>query len=178
MECSNCLGDTETVGIISAGEVFCSVGCLDDWEIAQAGEKAKPTLEDAYDEPTAEKTDTGPCVSCPNCKVNLLLYSGEGVHGDLGKYCSEECLQTNPIERMADRNKPVEDVGSHYRKTWKGLNLDPYRIADIYGFTGGPREHLLKKVLRGVDKGHTERELVNELKAIVKRWEEMLDEGE
>ena len=140
------------------------------------GEEFPRTLEDAYDEPAPEKTANGPCMPCPYCRVNVLLHSGEGVHGDLGKYCSEECLQTNPLERTADRNRPVEDVGSHYRKTWKGQELDPYRIADIYRFTGGPREHLLKKVLRGVDKGHTERELVNELGAIVKRWGEMLDE--
>ena len=121
MECFNCLAEHFGAGVVLEGKVFCSEGCLIDWEIEQAAEKATPTLEDAYDEPS-------------------------------------------------------KDVGEHYRKEWQGKPLDPYRIADIYGFTGGPREHLLEKVLRGVDKGNTGRELVNELSAIVKRWGEMLDE--
>lgn len=83
------------------------------------------------------------------------------------------------------------DPGRHYRKELRvrltghdigrGLvvvKLDPYRICDLYRTGGGPREHLVKKGLRGEEKGQTERELVADLRAILDRWEEKLDEDE
>ena len=84
-----------------------------------------------------------------------------------------------------------EDPGRHYRKELRvrltgqdierGLvvvKLDPYRICDLYRTGGGPREHLVKKGLRGEEKGQTERELVADLRAILDRWEEKLDEDD
>lgn len=84
-----------------------------------------------------------------------------------------------------------KDVGQHYRygmtlklsqrdidNGFVHINLDPYRICDIYSVGGGPREHIVKKSLRGVSKGHTERELIRELRGCIDRWEQMLDEDE
>ena len=82
-----------------------------------------------------------------------------------------------------------EDPGTHYRYTYRqkvtqrdfeagyvDVNLDPYRICNTYEVGGGPREHIVKKSLRGADKGHTEMELIAELQSCLKRWEEMLAE--
>lgn len=72
----------------------------------------------------------------------------------------------------------MEDKGKHYRYTYNGIKMDPYRIAKIYDLGGGPREHATKKLLRGVSKGHTERDLIAEVRACMDRWEEMIDEDE
>lgn len=82
-----------------------------------------------------------------------------------------------------------EDVGKHYRYSYRvnlsqrdmdngyvDVKLDPYRICDIYNVGGGPLEHIAKKALRGVSKGHSKRDLIKELRACIDRWEEMLNE--
>ena len=62
----------------------------------------------------------------------------------------------------------------YYNKTFQGVLIDPYRIAAMYGLTGGPREHILKKVLRGTSKeGQSELDLIQELRKQLDRWEEM-----
>lgn len=69
------------------------------------------------------------------------------------------------------------DNGKHYRYSFQGVKLDPYRIARVYGVDGGPREHILKKILRGTTKGHTELEVISEVQSCLDRWREMVEEG-
>ncbi|MDB4312246.1 hypothetical protein N9937_02325 [bacterium] len=82
-----------------------------------------------------------------------------------------------------------EDKGSHYRYSFKAkidkedllngyveVNLDPYRVCEVYGVGGGAREHIVKKALRGVDKGHTTKELLDELQCCLDRWKQMEEE--
>lgn len=83
------------------------------------------------------------------------------------------------------------DTGSHYRHSLRvrvtladlqrghiDVKLDPYRICSIYQTGGGPREHIVKKGLRGTRKGDSERDLIHQLRDALNRWEEMLDEDE
>jgi hypothetical protein len=84
-----------------------------------------------------------------------------------------------------------QDTGAHYRYSYRAkvtqadadrghvdVKLDPYRICEIYQVGGGPREHIVKKGLRGLRKGDTERGLIKQLRDALDRWEEMLDEDE
>lgn len=91
------------------------------------------------------------------------------------------------IERMLKKDsemgklKPLEkhtsqSVSSHYKHSFKGIKLDPYRICRVYGIGGGPREHMLKKLLRGTEKGHSEDFLIAELQSSLDRWRQMLEE--
>lgn len=95
----------------------------------------------------------------------------------------------SPAPHAAGSTNP-DDTGAHYRyehrvaltaedvaRGYVDVKLDPYRIADIYDLGGGPREHIVKKGLRGTSKGTTERRLVKELRDALDRWEEMLDEN-
>lgn len=78
---------------------------------------------------------------------------------------------------MPPQTPPDPDKGAHYRRfEYKGVKFDPYRVCQLYDIGGGPREHMLKKLLRGTTKGHTERELVAELQCSLDRWKEMLEE--
>lgn len=95
---------------------------------------------------------------------------------------------TPPLFKPADIQQ-TPDPGAHYRYSYTvkltpeqieqgevTIKLDPYRVCQIYDTGGGPREHIAKKALRGTTKGHTERELIAELRSCLDRWEEMLDE--
>lgn len=82
-----------------------------------------------------------------------------------------------------------EDTGAHYRYSHRAkvsqadadrgyvdVKLDPYRICSIYQVGGGPREHIVKKGLRGLRKGDTELGLIKQLRDALDRWEEMVKE--
>ena len=81
------------------------------------------------------------------------------------------------------------DMGQHYRYSFRlnltpqdiengfvMVNLDPYRISTVYNL-GGWREHLVKKGIRGTEKGHTEKELLDELQCILDRAKQMYEES-
>lgn len=73
----------------------------------------------------------------------------------------------------------MPDPAAHYGSlTYKGIKLDPYRIAEVYRIPAGPRWQILKKTLRGTSKGQTEREVIAEIRSAVDRWEEMLEEDD
>lgn len=93
--------------------------------------------------------------------------------------------------RWLEKIKDAEDPGKHYRleirrritdedisRGWVRVKVDPYRICRLSGIQGGPHEHATKKLLRGKAKGHSERELIREVRACLDRWEEMLNEDE
>ncbi len=56
------------------------------------------------------------------------------------------------------------------------IKLDPYRVARIYNLGGGPREHAVKKLLRGTDKGHALEEMWREVMCCATRALEMIEE--
>ena len=69
-----------------------------------------------------------------------------------------------------------EDAGKHYRYSYKGINLDPFRIAEIYGITDFALLTILKKTLRG---GRAHKDLKQDLKDIIcaaERKLEMMEE--
>lgn len=81
------------------------------------------------------------------------------------------------------------DRGKHYRYAFRlnltqediengfvTVNIDPYRISEVYNL-GGWREHLVKKAIRGTEKGHTEVELLEELQCTLDRAKQMLEES-
>jgi len=50
-------------------------------------------------------------------------------------------------------NLPNQDSGNHYRKVYKGVQLDPYRIYDIYGVTDPAAQQAIKKCLAAGKRG-------------------------
>jgi hypothetical protein len=70
------------------------------------------------------------------------------------------------------------DPGGHYRFSFNGVQMDPYRIALVHGVRHPIAFHIMKKILRGTRKGHSEEQLVAELEDCVRRWKEMLVEDQ
>ena len=74
---------------------------------------------------------------------------------------------------------PAVDLGAHYRYSFKGLKLDPYRILKLYDITDPAHQHAVKKLLRaGRGKAKGLRQDIFEVQMTLTRWLEMLDEDE
>lgn len=71
-----------------------------------------------------------------------------------------------------------EDPGKHYRgRELAGIVIDPYRIEELFpNIKRAAARHMLKKLLRYCDKGHSERELTAELQGCLDRWKQMIQE--
>ena len=70
------------------------------------------------------------------------------------------------------------DAGAHYRYSWQGKQLDPFRICEIYK-CNLPQGTIVKKALCAGERGH--KDLVQDLKDIIcaaERWLEMIHEDE
>jgi acyl carrier protein len=85
--------------------------------------------------------------------------------------------------------KGSTDKGKHYRYSYRvnvgrehsdigyiHINLDPYRICQLYSVGGGCIEHIIKKALRGSEKGHNKEDLLKEIICCAERGLEMLEE--
>lgn len=67
------------------------------------------------------------------------------------------------------------DAGKHYRFQWKGLNLDPFRIARIYGMQEFEAHTILKKVLCAGNRGHKDKlQDVEDIICAAERWKAIL----
>ena len=83
----------------------------------------------------------------------------------------------------SDRNLPIkniqQDSGSHYRYSYKGIKLDPYRIADIYGLNDNALFSAFKKILAAGKRGNkTFKQDVIEARDALNRKIEMLEEDD
>jgi len=66
-----------------------------------------------------------------------------------------------------------EDAGKHYRFSYKGINLDPFRIAKIYEMKSFAMMTILKKCLCAGERGHKDYE--QDLKDIINAAERELE---
>ncbi len=72
----------------------------------------------------------------------------------------------------------AEDTGKHYRKEFKGVKLDPARIALIYGVSHPIEIAIIKKALRS-GTGHKTREQdIRDIMCSCERWIEMMKEDQ
>jgi hypothetical protein len=70
----------------------------------------------------------------------------------------------------------VVPIGNHYRFSYKGVTLDPYRIFAVYKITHPAQQHAIKKLLRA---GASIKDLEQDIKETIvtlERWLEMIDE--
>lgn len=73
----------------------------------------------------------------------------------------------------------IEDTGKHYRKEFRGIKLDPARIAMVYGMTSPMLFTVLKKILRAGNGGHKSyRQDILDCQNALTRELEIIDENE
>lgn len=95
-------------------------------------------------------------------------------------------------KKMTIENTIENDTGKHYRFQYTvavcyqdmlngklSINLDPFRIADIYGISNFAQQTALKKVLRAGNRGHKDLlQDINDIITALERWKQMLHEDE
>lgn len=69
---------------------------------------------------------------------------------------------------------PISDAD--IARGYTEARLDPYRVCDVYRTGGGPREQMIKKLLRWTDKGQSEEQVIGEIESALTRWKEMRKE--
>ena len=81
---------------------------------------------------------------------------------------------------MNDRkyeNTTSKDAGAHYRFIYRGIKLDPYRIASIYGIENHAQFSALKKILCMGNRGYKDAaQDIADIRNALDRLEEMLNE--
>lgn len=70
------------------------------------------------------------------------------------------------------------EIGKHYRFTYKGIKLDPYRIFRIYKITDPEQQHAIKKLLRAGQSVKSLKQDIAEVKKTLDRWLEIIEEDE
>ncbi len=65
------------------------------------------------------------------------------------------------------------DQGKHYRYSYRGIQLDPARIAKIYNIKSGMLFTILKKCLCAGNRGH--KDYIQDLKDIITAAEREID---
>lgn len=66
--------------------------------------------------------------------------------------------------------------GSHYKYSYKGIKMDPYRIFKVYKISDPAQQHAIKKLLRA---GQSIKSLVQDIDEVIitlNRWKEMIEE--
>jgi len=81
---------------------------------------------------------------------------------------------------VVDEPRKTIDTGSHYRFTYNGIKLDPFRIAQIYGITDFAILTILKKCLVCGNRGHKDlkRDLQDIITAAQRKLEMLKEDGE
>lgn len=92
-----------------------------------------------------------------------------GQNGNEGLHYADPAAHYRHTVRAPIRD---EDIARGYTE----VKLDPYRVCDVYQTGGGPREQMIKKLLRWTDKGQSEDKVLAEIESALTRWKEMREE--
>ena len=68
----------------------------------------------------------------------------------------------------------TQDLGKHYKFSYKGIKLDPYRIMKVYNITDPAQQHAIKKLLRAGNSVKALSQDIDEVVVTLTRWKEML----
>lgn len=70
----------------------------------------------------------------------------------------------------------MSNLDKHYRFSFKGIKLDPYRIFKTYGIADPAQQHVAKKALRAGQSGKSLEQDIDEIILSCERWKEMIAE--
>jgi hypothetical protein len=80
-------------------------------------------------------------------------------------------------DNLATNTEHDIDTGTHYRFMYKGIKLDPFRIAKIYEINDFALQTILKKCLCAGERGHKDkRRDLEDIITAAKRAIEIIDE--
>lgn len=71
-----------------------------------------------------------------------------------------------------------DNLGNHYKFSYKGIKMDPYRIFKIYKIADPAQQHAIKKLLRAGQSIKSLEQDISEVIVTLERWKEMIREDE
>ena len=69
-----------------------------------------------------------------------------------------------------------QDLGKHYKFSFKGLKIDVYRILEIFQITNPAQQHAIKKLLRAGKSIKPLNQDIDEVILTLERWKAMIQE--
>ena len=69
-----------------------------------------------------------------------------------------------------------KSLDSHYKYSFNGVKLDPYRILEVYGIANPAQQHAIKKLLRAGKSIKDLKQDIEEVQMTLTRWLEMIEE--
>ena len=111
-------------------------------------------------------------IAYPSSIGTVLKVSDDGVLARINIDGLGEYDYFTTVIQLSEELKEYE----HYKYSYKGIKLDPYRILDIYKITCPAQQHAIKKLLRA---GNSVKELKQDITEVIdtlKRKLEMLEE--
>lgn len=82
------------------------------------------------------------------------------------------------INLEENNKKDKEDLGKHYRFSFKGIKIDVYRILEIFQITNPAQQHAIKKLLRAGKSIKSFSQDIDEVILTLERLKEMIIENE
>lgn len=82
----------------------------------------------------------------------------------------------NTIHKPLTQASNAIDHGKHYRYSYKGIKIDPYRIFRLYKITDPAQQHAIKKLLRAGQSVKPLEQDIDEVIMTLERWKEMNQE--
>lgn len=116
---------------------------------------------------------------CENCEHFASSESDEPCVS-----CASTSSNWTPIKAFPDSILDGIAIGpqiyadSHYKFSFGGVKMDPYRILDVYGISHPAQQHAIKKLLRAGKSVKSLRQDVEEVQMTLTRWLEMMDESD
>lgn len=90
----------------------------------------------------------------------------------------DEKVVEERINSLTKNYREQDNTYNHYKYSYKGIKLDPYRILSVYGITCPAQQHAIKKLLRA---GNSVKKLKQDIQEVIdalQRKLEMLKEDE
>lgn len=83
-----------------------------------------------------------------------------------------------PMATIAGPPRTPQEIGKHYRFSFNGIKLDPYRIFRVYQITEPEQQHAIKKLLRAGNSHKPLLQDIDETIATLQRWKEIIAEDQ
>jgi len=83
----------------------------------------------------------------------------------------QEAIDKN-INSLTENYQHSSTEYKHYKYSYKGIKLDPYRILQVYGITCPAQQHAIKKLLRA---GNSVKDLEQDIQEVIDTLQRKLE---
>lgn len=96
----------------------------------------------------------------------------KGTISTITQKAMEATADKNVKQEQQTKVNPEKDLAKHYKYSYKGIKIDPYRILKLYGITDPAQQHAIKKLLRA---GNSVKNLEQDITEVIMTLQRMLE---